>query len=89
MGAAGWASAVPHSLTWGTCTKHGALEGLQAHRWLCTGREHYFAPLSAGQKMTGVECVEGMASGLYEELFAALVSMINRYMGSTASCRAQ
>lgn len=47
-----------------------------------------FAPLSAGQKMTGVECVEGMASGLYEELFAALVSMINRYEVSTVSCRA-
>lgn len=29
--------------------------------------------------MTGVECVEGMASGLYEELFAAVVSLINRY----------
>lgn len=29
--------------------------------------------------MTGVECVEGMAAGLYEELFAALVSLINRY----------
>uniref|UniRef100_A0A8C9LAS4 Myosin XVIIIB n=1 Tax=Pavo cristatus TaxID=9049 RepID=A0A8C9LAS4_PAVCR len=41
-----------------------------------------FVPLSAGQKMTGVECVEGMASGLYEELFAALVSMINRSFSS-------
>lgn len=29
--------------------------------------------------MTGVECVEGMASGLYEELFATIVSLINRY----------
>ncbi|XP_073080091.1 unconventional myosin-XVIIIb isoform X1 [Manis javanica] len=29
-------------------------------------------------KMTGVECVEGMASGLYQELFAAVVSLINR-----------
>uniref|UniRef100_A0A8C2TCW5 Myosin XVIIIB n=1 Tax=Coturnix japonica TaxID=93934 RepID=A0A8C2TCW5_COTJA len=36
----------------------------------------------SGQKMTGVECVEGMASGLYEELFAALVSMINRSFSS-------
>ncbi|KGL96603.1 Unconventional myosin-XVIIIb, partial [Charadrius vociferus] len=32
----------------------------------------------AGPKMTGAECVEGMASGLYEELFAAIVSLINR-----------
>lgn len=34
-------------------------------------------PIS-GLKMTGVECVEGMASGLYQELFAAVVSLINR-----------
>ncbi|XP_023369088.1 unconventional myosin-XVIIIb isoform X1 [Otolemur garnettii] len=32
----------------------------------------------SGLKMTGVECVEGMASGLYQELFAAVVSLINR-----------
>jgi myosin-18 len=31
-----------------------------------------------GLKMTGVECVEGMASGLYQELFVAVVSLINR-----------
>ncbi|OXB59142.1 hypothetical protein ASZ78_006689, partial [Callipepla squamata] len=36
----------------------------------------------SGPKMTGVECVEGMASGLYEELFAALISMINRSFSS-------
>ncbi|XP_063207045.1 unconventional myosin-XVIIIb isoform X1 [Chroicocephalus ridibundus] len=36
----------------------------------------------AGLKMTGVECVEGMASGLYEELFAAVVSLINRSFSS-------
>ncbi|XP_058672474.1 unconventional myosin-XVIIIb [Ammospiza caudacuta] len=35
-----------------------------------------------GLKMTGVECVEGMASGLYEELFAAVVSLINRSFSS-------
>ncbi|XP_026715792.1 unconventional myosin-XVIIIb [Athene cunicularia] len=36
----------------------------------------------AGPKMTGVECVEGMAAGLYEELFAAVVSLINRSFSS-------
>ncbi|XP_057268395.1 unconventional myosin-XVIIIb [Pezoporus wallicus] len=36
----------------------------------------------AGPKMTGVECVEGMASGLYEELFGAIVSLINRSFSS-------
>ncbi|XP_058278750.1 unconventional myosin-XVIIIb isoform X1 [Hirundo rustica] len=35
-----------------------------------------------GPKMTGVECVEGMAAGLYEELFAAVVSLINRSFSS-------
>uniref|UniRef100_A0A663MVW1 Myosin XVIIIB n=1 Tax=Athene cunicularia TaxID=194338 RepID=A0A663MVW1_ATHCN len=39
----------------------------------CTGQ---------GPKMTGVECVEGMAAGLYEELFAAVVSLINRSFSS-------
>lgn len=36
----------------------------------------------SGLKMTGVECVEGMASGLYEELFGAVVSLINRSFSS-------
>ncbi|KAM4827382.1 LOW QUALITY PROTEIN: unconventional myosin-XVIIIb [Thomomys bottae] len=33
---------------------------------------------STGLKMTGVECVEGMAAGLYQELFSAMISLINR-----------
>ncbi|XP_012499559.1 PREDICTED: unconventional myosin-XVIIIb [Propithecus coquereli] len=37
---------------------------------------------SSGLKMTGGECVEGMASGLYQELFAAVVSLINRSFSS-------
>ncbi|KAL6067667.1 hypothetical protein STEG23_031471, partial [Scotinomys teguina] len=36
----------------------------------------------SGLKMTGVECVEGMASGLYQELFMAVVSLINRSFSS-------
>uniref|UniRef100_A0A8C6ZBH6 Myosin XVIIIB n=1 Tax=Nothoprocta perdicaria TaxID=30464 RepID=A0A8C6ZBH6_NOTPE len=35
-----------------------------------------------GPKMTGAECVAGMAAGLYEELFAAVVSLINRSFSS-------
>lgn len=31
-----------------------------------------------GLKMTGTECVQGMAAGLYQELFAAVVSLVNR-----------
>ncbi|EGW07183.1 Myosin-XVIIIb [Cricetulus griseus] len=37
---------------------------------------------SSGLKMTGVECVEGMASGLYQELFGAVVYLINRAFSS-------
>ncbi|KAG8596872.1 hypothetical protein GDO81_002076 [Engystomops pustulosus] len=37
----------------------------------------------SGPKMSGVECVEGMAAGLYEELFAAIVSLINRSLSSS------
>ncbi|KAM5312212.1 unconventional myosin-XVIIIb isoform 3-T3 [Glossophaga mutica] len=37
---------------------------------------------SGGLKMTGAECVEGMASGLYQELFAAVVSLVNRSLSS-------
>ncbi|XP_031804670.1 unconventional myosin-XVIIIb [Sarcophilus harrisii] len=33
-------------------------------------------------KMTGVECVQGMAAGLYEELFTVIVSLINRSLAS-------
>ncbi|XP_036593601.1 unconventional myosin-XVIIIb [Trichosurus vulpecula] len=36
-----------------------------------------------GPKMTGVECVQGMASGLYEELFTVIVSLINRSLASS------
>ncbi|XP_074151333.1 unconventional myosin-XVIIIb [Sminthopsis crassicaudata] len=35
-----------------------------------------------GPKMTGVECVQGMAAGLYEELFTVIVSLINRSLAS-------
>ncbi|XP_063171538.1 unconventional myosin-XVIIIb [Candoia aspera] len=36
-----------------------------------------------GPKLTGVECLEGMAAGLYEELFAAVVTLINRSFSSS------
>lgn len=34
--------------------------------------------LCAGPRLTAAQCVEGMAAGLYEELFTAVVSLINR-----------
>lgn len=39
------------------------------HLWLET----------SGPRLTAVQCLEGMAAGLYEELFTAIVSLINRY----------
>ncbi|XP_060537758.1 unconventional myosin-XVIIIb-like isoform X3 [Pantherophis guttatus] len=36
-----------------------------------------------GPKLSGVECLEGMAAGLYEELFAAVVMMVNRSFSSS------
>lgn len=39
----------------------------------------YVVLVSAGPRLTAAQCVEGMAAGLYEELFTAIVSLINRY----------
>ncbi|XP_015671254.1 unconventional myosin-XVIIIb [Protobothrops mucrosquamatus] len=38
---------------------------------------------SDGPKLSGVECLQGMAAGLYEELFAAVVMLINRSFSSS------
>uniref|UniRef100_A0AAY5L358 Myosin motor domain-containing protein n=1 Tax=Esox lucius TaxID=8010 RepID=A0AAY5L358_ESOLU len=38
--------------------------------------------LSPGPRLTATQCVDGMASGLYEELFTAVVSLINRALSS-------
>ncbi|KAL1266200.1 hypothetical protein QQF64_001875 [Cirrhinus molitorella] len=35
-----------------------------------------------GQKLSAAQCVEGMAAGLYEELFTTIVSLINRALHS-------
>nr|XP_046231592.1 unconventional myosin-XVIIIb-like isoform X2 [Scatophagus argus] len=35
-----------------------------------------------GRRLTAAQCVEGMAAGLYEELFTAVVSLINRALSS-------
>ncbi|XP_030006849.1 unconventional myosin-XVIIIb isoform X2 [Sphaeramia orbicularis] len=35
-----------------------------------------------GPRLTAVQCVDGMAAGLYEELFCAIVSLINRALRS-------
>lgn len=33
-----------------------------------------------GTKLTALECLEGMAAGLYSELFTLLISLLNRYV---------
>ncbi|KAM3826243.1 unconventional myosin-XVIIIb [Vipera latastei] len=38
---------------------------------------------SDGPKLSGMECLQGMAAGLYEELFAAVVMLINRSFSSS------
>ncbi|XP_040915417.1 unconventional myosin-XVIIIb-like isoform X2 [Toxotes jaculatrix] len=35
-----------------------------------------------GPRLTAAQCVDGMAAGLYEELFTAIVSLINRALSS-------
>ena len=34
--------------------------------------------LPTGPKLSALECLEGMASGLYSELFTLLISLVNR-----------
>uniref|UniRef100_A0A674EA88 Myosin XVIIIB n=1 Tax=Salmo trutta TaxID=8032 RepID=A0A674EA88_SALTR len=47
------------------------------------GRErHATTDAEEGPRMSATQCVDGMASGLYEELFTAVVSLINRALSS-------
>uniref|UniRef100_A0A8C5ZHH1 Unconventional myosin-XVIIIa n=1 Tax=Marmota marmota marmota TaxID=9994 RepID=A0A8C5ZHH1_MARMA len=39
--------------------------------------------LGDGPKMSALECLEGMASGLYSELFTLLISLVNRALKSS------
>ncbi|XP_068190713.1 unconventional myosin-XVIIIb-like isoform X1 [Antennarius striatus] len=46
-------------------------------------RERNTVPESEeGPRLTAAQCVDGMAAGLYEELFTAIVSLINRALSS-------
>ncbi|KAF6726121.1 Unconventional myosin-XVIIIb, partial [Oryzias melastigma] len=42
-----------------------------------TGGSREKTEVEEGPRLTAVQCVEGMAAGLYEELFTAVVSLIN------------
>ena len=65
-----------------------------AWAWVGVGREHaqVWSPreqeteltlLPTGPKLSALECLEGMASGLYSELFTLLVSLVNRWVPGT------
>ncbi|KAK3521819.1 hypothetical protein QTP70_018550 [Hemibagrus guttatus] len=43
---------------------------------------HITVEQEEGPKLSAAQCVEGMAAGLYEELFTAIVSLINRALCS-------
>uniref|UniRef100_A0AAR2KW74 Myosin motor domain-containing protein n=1 Tax=Pygocentrus nattereri TaxID=42514 RepID=A0AAR2KW74_PYGNA len=45
-------------------------------------RERHMTDEQEGPKLSATQCVDGMASGLYEELFTAIVSLINRALCS-------
>ncbi|XP_030292095.1 unconventional myosin-XVIIIb isoform X3 [Sparus aurata] len=45
-------------------------------------RERGGAESDEGPRLTAAQCVDGMAAGLYEELFTAVVSLINRALSS-------
>lgn len=76
-GAMLWSRVGSPALNPGNPRSHSALCRLNSagNKCVCL----LFPPAVPEPKMTGAECVEGMASGLYEELFAAVVSLINRY----------
>ncbi|XP_047660634.1 unconventional myosin-XVIIIb isoform X3 [Tachysurus fulvidraco] len=47
-----------------------------------TRERHIAVEQEEGPKLSAAQCVEGMAAGLYEELFTAVVSLINRALCS-------
>ncbi|NWY51788.1 MY18A protein, partial [Chionis minor] len=50
--------------------------------WVTTSWGHSGLPWP-GPKLTALECLEGMASGLYSELFTLLISLLNRALKSS------
>ncbi|TTK47635.1 Unconventional myosin-XVIIIb [Bagarius yarrelli] len=47
-----------------------------------TREHHIVVDQDEGPKLSATQCLQGMASGLYEELFTAIVSLINRALCS-------
>lgn len=54
-----------------------------AQVWSPREQETELTLLPTGPKLSALECLEGMASGLYSELFTLLVSLVNRWVPGT------
>ncbi|XP_068945872.1 unconventional myosin-XVIIIa isoform X6 [Petaurus breviceps papuanus] len=63
--------------------KHQPKGSLQRSTSFRQGPDENSSGDAAGSKLSALECVEGMASGLYSELFTLLVSLVNRALKSS------
>ncbi|XP_074119853.1 unconventional myosin-XVIIIa isoform X7 [Sminthopsis crassicaudata] len=63
--------------------KHQPKGALQRSTSFRQGPEENSSGDAAGSKLSALECVEGLASGLYSELFTLLVSLVNRALKSS------
>lgn len=54
-----------------------------AQVWSPREQEIELTLLPTGPKLSALECLEGMASGLYSELFTLLISLANRWVPGT------
>ncbi|XP_056675541.1 unconventional myosin-XVIIIa isoform X10 [Monodelphis domestica] len=63
--------------------KHQPKGSLQRSTSFRQGPEESSPGDAAGSKLSALECVEGMAAGLYSELFTLLVSLVNRSLKSS------
>ncbi|NXA35279.1 MY18A protein, partial [Eudromia elegans] len=63
--------------------KHQPKGSLQRSTSFRQGPEDTATGDGAGPKLSALECLEGMASGLYSELFTLLISLLNRALKSS------
>ncbi|XP_074045203.1 unconventional myosin-XVIIIa isoform X7 [Macrotis lagotis] len=63
--------------------KHQPKGSLQRSTSFRQGPEENSSGDTPGSKLSALECVEGMAAGLYSELFTLLVSLVNRALKSS------
>uniref|UniRef100_A0A8C3SRH7 Myosin motor domain-containing protein n=1 Tax=Chelydra serpentina TaxID=8475 RepID=A0A8C3SRH7_CHESE len=63
--------------------KHQPKGSLQRSTSFRQGPEEAGLGDGSGSRLTALECLEGLASGLYSELFTLLISLLNRYAPSS------